>query len=62
MTKDTITFTKAEIGYLLDLVLTNIGDEIYYGNREQFVKRQNKVHHKLLTSYTKMECIKQEKY
>ena len=49
MTKDTITLTRAEIGYLLTLVYKSMNDGSYY--------EQNSVLKKLEKSYCKVNNI-----
>lgn len=41
MTKDTISFTKAEIGYLLQIAYESRDEGSYWGNHKDFIKRQN---------------------
>ncbi len=49
MTKDTITLTRSEIGYLLTLVYKSMNDGSYY--------EQNSVLKKLEKSYCKVNSI-----
>jgi hypothetical protein len=60
MTKDTITFTRAEIGYLLQIAYENRDDGSYWGNHKDFIKRQNNVIKKLESSYEKVNGIVEE--
>jgi len=42
-----LELTKTELRYLADLVINNIQDGNYWGNKDQFTKNQNKVFSKL---------------
>lgn len=42
-----IRFTTAELNYLINLVKDNINEGSYWGNEQQFQKRQTKVFNKL---------------
>ena len=57
MTKDTITFTRAEIGYLLQIAYESRDDGSYWGNHKDFIKRQNNVIKKLESSYNKFNKL-----
>jgi hypothetical protein len=57
MTKDTITLTRAEISYLLTLVYESMNEGSYWGNHDQFIKRQKNVVKKLEKSYRKFNDI-----
>jgi hypothetical protein len=57
MTKDTITLTRAEIGYLLQIAYESRDEGSYWGNRKDFIKRQNSVIEKLEKSYRKVNDI-----
>ena len=48
MKTETIELTKAELDYVLILIYENIRDDWYYGNKQQFEKRQSKLLDKLL--------------
>jgi hypothetical protein len=48
MKTETIKLTKTELDYVLTLIYENIRDGWYYGNKQQFEKRQSKLLDKLL--------------
>jgi len=57
MTKDTISFTKAEIGYLLQIAYESRDEGSYWGNHKDFIKRQNNVIKKLESAYEKVNGL-----
>lgn len=42
-----LKLTEAELGYIMDLIYDNIQNGDYWGNKEQFMKRQSRVLEKI---------------
>ncbi len=51
MKTETLELTKTELDYLLSIVHEKINSGIYWGNKVQFAKTQNKVLEKVTRAY-----------
>ena len=51
MKTETIELTKTELDYLLSVVHDQIDSGVYWGNKAQFIKMQNRVLEKIEEAY-----------
>lgn len=45
-----LKLTKIELNYLYSLVLSNQEEGLYWGNKDQFIKRQDKIIDKIIAA------------